>query len=93
MLVRANKIDTFAVTRLNFALAILTPDGLYHLRGQYLLACDGANSQVRRQFGLEFDGRHFEERFLIADVEMEAESPTKITRSWTNRLMRRQLKL
>ena len=55
---------------------IETPDGVYQLRGQYLLACDGASSQVHRQFGLEFDGRHFEER-LIADVEMEADFPSE----------------
>lgn len=54
-----------------------TPDGAYDLDGEYLLACDGANSQVRRQFGLELEGRHFEERFLIADVEMEADFPSE----------------
>ena len=54
-----------------------TPDGAYTLRGEYLLACDGANSRIRRQFGLDFEGRHFEERFLIADVEMEADFPSE----------------
>ena len=56
---------------------IETPDGSYWLDGDFLLACDGANSRLRRQFGLDFDGRHFEERFLIADVEMEADFPSE----------------
>ena len=56
---------------------IETPDGSYRLAGDYLLACDGANSRIRRQFGLDFEGRHFEERFLIADVEMEADFPSE----------------
>ena len=56
---------------------IETPDGNYRLTGEYLLACDGANSRIRRQFGLDFEGRHFEERFLIADVEMEADFPSE----------------
>ena len=49
---------------------IETPDGSYRLDGDFLLACDGANSRLRQQFGLDFGGRYFEERFLIADVEM-----------------------
>ena len=72
-----NKVVDVAQQDSHVTVKIETPDGLYHLRGQYLLACDGANSQVRRQFGLEFDGRHFEERFLIADVEMEADFPSE----------------
>ena len=56
---------------------IETPDGSYRLDGDFLLACDGANSRLRRQFGLDFGGRYFEERFLIADVEMQADFPSE----------------
>ena len=56
---------------------IETPDGTYRLEGDYLLACDGANSRLRRHFGLDFEGRYFEERFLIADVEMQADFPSE----------------
>jgi 3-(3-hydroxy-phenyl)propionate hydroxylase len=52
-----------------------TPDGSYALQCDWLLACDGARSPVRSMLGLEFKGRLFEERFLIADVEMEADFP------------------
>jgi 3-(3-hydroxy-phenyl)propionate hydroxylase len=38
----------------------------------YLIACDGARSPIRRMMGLDFQGRFFEERFLITDVEMKA---------------------
>jgi 3-(3-hydroxy-phenyl)propionate hydroxylase len=54
---------------------IRTPDGQYTLQAQYVIACDGANSPVRRMLGLDFDGEMFEERFLIADIEMQAETP------------------
>ena len=57
--------------------AEINTDGAYTLRGDYLLACDGANSRIRRQFGLDFEGRHFEERFLIAGVEMQADFPSE----------------
>ena len=58
-------------------LTVDTPDGRYTLDCDYLLACDGANSQVRRSLGLDFVGRVFEDNFLIADVVMKAEFPTE----------------
>lgn len=56
---------------------IKTPDGVYTLEAPYLIACDGARSTVRRLMGLEFVGQAFEERFLIADVEMTADFPSE----------------
>lgn len=58
-------------------LAIETPDGRYHTECQYLIACDGARSTVRKLMGLGFEGRVFEDRFLIADVRMKADFPTE----------------
>ncbi|MEC8641705.1 MAG: FAD-dependent oxidoreductase [Pseudomonadota bacterium] len=72
-----NRVLSVAQDATGVAAEIETPDGAYTLRGAYLLACDGANSRIRRQFGLDFEGRHFEERFLIADVEMEADFPSE----------------
>lgn len=54
-----------------------TPDGAYDLEAEYLLACDGARSTVRAIAGLDFEGEAFEERFLIADVEMKADFPSE----------------
>ncbi len=56
---------------------IETSDGVYSLEANYLLACDGARSFVRQALGLEFEGVLFEERFLIADIEMEADFPSE----------------
>jgi 3-(3-hydroxy-phenyl)propionate hydroxylase len=52
-----------------------TPEGRYGLSADYLVACDGARSPVRGMLGLDFDGELFEERFLIADIEMQADFP------------------
>ena len=54
-----------------------TPDGTYRLAADYLIACDGVRSIVRRGLGLDFVGRAFEERFLITDVEMAADFPSE----------------
>ncbi|QDL93868.1 FAD-dependent oxidoreductase (plasmid) [Paroceanicella profunda] len=54
-----------------------TPDGSYDLAARYLVACDGSRSAVRTLMGLELEGEAFEERFLIADVEMKADFPSE----------------
>ncbi|MCP4621132.1 MAG: FAD-dependent oxidoreductase, partial [Bradyrhizobium sp.] len=58
-------------------LAIDTPDGRYHLKADYVVACDGARSMLRGFVGAEFSGEVFEDQFLIADVKMTAEFPTE----------------
>lgn len=42
-------------------LTIDTPDGAYELNGEWLLACDGANSDIRQMMNLRFDGELFGE--------------------------------
>ncbi len=54
---------------------INTPDGDYTLTCDWLIACDGAGSFVRNSLGLTFKGQVFEDRFLIADVIMQADFP------------------
>ncbi len=54
-----------------------TPDGPYQIEAEWLIACDGARSPVRDMMGLSFDGRVFEDNFLIADVKMTADFPTE----------------
>jgi 3-(3-hydroxy-phenyl)propionate hydroxylase len=58
-------------------LTVDTPDGPYQLEAHYLVACDGARSPLRTMMGLSFDGRVFEDNFLIADVHMKADFPTE----------------
>ena len=54
---------------------IATAQSDYEITADYLIACDGSRSTVRRELGLDFAGEKFEERFLIADVRMEADFP------------------
>ncbi|GGC61001.1 FAD-dependent oxidoreductase [Undibacterium terreum] len=58
-------------------LTIETPDGEYCLQGRYVIAADGSRSPIRKLMGLDSKGRTFKDRFLIADVKMEAEFPTE----------------
>ena len=58
-------------------LTIETPDGEYALDARYVVAADGSRSPMRRLLGLESHGRTFRDRFLIADIKMEADFPTE----------------
>ncbi|MEZ5658482.1 MAG: FAD-dependent monooxygenase [Burkholderiaceae bacterium] len=57
------------------ALTLDTPEGPYRLRADWLLACDGARSTVRRLQGLRFEGRSYESRFVICDFNIAIDSP------------------
>ncbi|WP_235962604.1 FAD-dependent oxidoreductase [Jannaschia marina] len=73
----ANRVDDLAQAADGVTLDITTPDGPYRLRADYVVACDGARSPIRERMGLTFEGRVFEDNFLIADVRMTADFPTE----------------
>ncbi|MEO6408385.1 MAG: FAD-dependent oxidoreductase [Burkholderiaceae bacterium] len=58
-------------------LTLATPDGPYRLDADWVVACDGGRSPVRRLLGLESKGRSFRDRFLIADVKMKYDGPAE----------------
>ena len=58
-------------------LTIETPEGSYRLAADYVAACDGSRSNLRQLIGEEPRGRVFRDRFLIADVRMDADLPTE----------------
>ena len=72
-----NKLVGISQSARGVDLEIETPDGLYILQAGYVVACDGARSPTRSMLHLEFEGRFFEERFLIADVKMKIEQPSE----------------
>ncbi|MFG1347390.1 FAD-dependent oxidoreductase [Xanthobacter autotrophicus DSM 431] len=58
-------------------LVVETPDGVFTLEAQWVVACDGAHSDTRKMVGADFSGQAFMDRFLIADVVMKAHFPTE----------------
>jgi len=58
-------------------LTVETPDGVFEIEADWLVVADGARSPIRRQLGLDIEGRIFMDRFLIADVIMKADFPAE----------------
>ncbi|SPF77447.1 FAD-dependent oxidoreductase [Pseudoprimorskyibacter insulae] len=72
-----NRVDSVEVKDDHVVLHITTPEGPYTLEADWLIGCDGASSPLRGMMGLDFDGRVFEDNFLIADIKMKADFPTE----------------
>jgi 3-(3-hydroxy-phenyl)propionate hydroxylase len=72
-----NRVDSLVTYEDHVTLEVMTPDGPYGVEADWLVACDGARSPSRGMMGLSFDGRVFEDNFLIADVLMNADFPTE----------------
>ncbi len=56
-------------------IGVSTASGNYHIDAEWLIACDGNKSVVRQSLALDFEGRVFEDNFLIADIRMKGEQP------------------
>jgi len=54
---------------------IATPEGSYRIIADWVIAADGARSALRRLMGLGFEGRVFDDQFLICDIKMKMERP------------------
>jgi 3-(3-hydroxy-phenyl)propionate hydroxylase len=73
-----NRVDAVDVRDDHVGLTVMTPDGPYELEAEWLVACDGASSPLRKMLGLDFEGRVFQDSFLIADIRMKTASfPTE----------------
>ncbi|WP_426578225.1 FAD-dependent oxidoreductase [Xenorhabdus stockiae] len=58
-------------------LFIETPNGNYSFSTNWLLACDGAKSFIRRSLNLPFIGQVFQDKFLIVDIRMKSSLPAE----------------
>ena len=73
-----NRVDAVETFDDHVALNVATPDGPYTVEADWVIACDGAGSPLRDMLGLEFEGRVFQDSFLIADIKMNSDSfPTE----------------
>jgi 3-(3-hydroxy-phenyl)propionate hydroxylase len=62
-------------------LTVDTPQGEYVLGADYVVAADGARSEMRSLLGLRLTGESHTGRYLIADIKMPSKYPTE-RRAW-----------
>ncbi|MDM0014064.1 FAD-dependent oxidoreductase [Variovorax sp. J22P168] len=73
----SNKVVGITQSADHALLEIETPEGNYRIAADHVAACDGSRSNLRQLLGQEAKGRVFRDRFLIADVTMDADLPTE----------------
>jgi 3-(3-hydroxy-phenyl)propionate hydroxylase len=54
-----------------------TPEGLYELESNWLVAADGGRSGIRAAMNLEMEGASYEGFFVIADIKVDLPLPTE----------------
>jgi 2-polyprenyl-6-methoxyphenol hydroxylase-like FAD-dependent oxidoreductase len=52
------------------------------IQAGWLVGCDGAHSQVRKALGVKFEGSTYEEKFLLADVELDWQRERDRSHTW-----------
>ena len=73
----AHMVEDVTPRRDGVDLTISAEGSRYDLHADWLIACDGSRSTVRDRMGLDFEGRVFEDNFLIADIRMKREMPSE----------------
>lgn len=58
-------------------LSVETAADRYAIHADWVVACDGSRSPTRAMLGLDFEGRVFEDNFLIADIRIAGERPAE----------------
>lgn len=69
--VSVNQSDDWAT------LSIDTPEGVYEMRADWVVAADGGRSGIRMSLGLSMEGASYEGRFVIADIRVNLPLPTE----------------
>jgi 3-(3-hydroxy-phenyl)propionate hydroxylase len=70
----SHRVTSVAQQEGGIALAIDTLQGRKQLACDFLLACDGGRSDVRKALGIEFDGFTYPEHFLVAGTRFDFKS-------------------
>ncbi len=77
----ASEVTALEVLESGVTLDIGNQLGRYKLRTDWLVACDGGQSLVRKQLGLALKGTGYEGRYVIIDIDLPSEYPTE-RRAW-----------
>ncbi len=71
-----SEVTNVADTDAGVRVTITDPHGDYTADADWLLACDGARSTVRKMRGHRLQGENYGGRYVIADIRMDHDYPT-----------------
>lgn len=54
------------------SVGVATPGGDYTIESDWLVACDGGHSRVRKSLGLRMEGSRYSGRYIIIDVRVDS---------------------
>ena len=75
---RGHRVTGIEAGANHVGLAVEAGTGQVRLQADWVIAADGARSFVREQgLGLKLEGRSYEGRYLIADIELDCDWPTE----------------
>jgi 3-(3-hydroxy-phenyl)propionate hydroxylase len=77
-----HRVDGLGVDPDGVSLNASTKDGELALKADWLIACDGSRSHVRRQLGLALQGVYYDTRFIVTDVRANLDLEPGIRRIW-----------
>ena len=66
-----HRLEAFRQTSDGVIATFETPDGLQHVEGSYLLACDGGRSTVRGQLDIPVEGVSLDVRYMLVDLKLD----------------------
>jgi 3-(3-hydroxy-phenyl)propionate hydroxylase len=72
-----HEVVELGATDASASITVSTKTGSYQIDTDWLIACDGNKSKIRDLMNLDFEGRVFEDNFLIADIKMKGECPSE----------------
>jgi 3-(3-hydroxy-phenyl)propionate hydroxylase len=77
----ASEVSRFAAAADGVDLAVHTALGDYSMRADWMVACDGGQSMVRKSLDLPLLGTAYEGRYVIIDIHLPSSHPTE-RRAW-----------
>ena len=77
----ASQVDGFCQSATGAELEVSNALGRYRLDTDWVVACDGGQSFMRKQLGLAMHGTGYEGRYVIIDIDLPSEHPTE-RRAW-----------
>jgi 3-(3-hydroxy-phenyl)propionate hydroxylase len=63
-------------------LVVEVDQDVQRLHADWLVACDGGRSQIRKALGLALEGTRHDARFIVTDVRVQMDLPAGVRRIW-----------